>query len=260
MPHPHGLSQWHDCVSTHLPHLSVPQRTVLALWSFGIVLAHSCGHTSGATLGAMLLHQSDQTVRERLHEWRRPAERKRGASQGGKRRDLDVTTCFAPLLRWVIQLLPTDCRTLAVAMDASTLGRGFTILNISVVIRGSAIPIAWTIVAATAKGARQPHWERLFGALRGVTPVDWTVIVLADRGLYARWLFHTITAMGRHPFLRINRQGQYGPADSAAYRPLLQVITKGAAPWRGRVTCFKTRERQPDCTLLARWDAAYAEP
>jgi hypothetical protein len=134
----------------------------------------------------MLLHQSAQTVRERLRERRRPAERKRGASQGGKRRDLDVTACFAPLLRWVIQLLPTDCRTLAVAMDASTLGRGFTILNISVVIRGSAIPIAWTIVAATAKGAWQPHWERLFGALRGVTPVDWTVIVLADRGMDAR--------------------------------------------------------------------------
>lgn len=170
MPHPHGLSQWHDCGSTHLPHLSVPQHTALARWSFGIVLAHSCGLASGATLGAMLLHQSAQTVRERLRERRRPAERKRGASQGGKRRDLDVTACFAPLLRWVIQLLPTDCRTLAVAMDASTLGRGFTILNISVVIRGSAVPIAWTIVAATAKGARQPHWERLFGALRGVTP------------------------------------------------------------------------------------------
>jgi hypothetical protein len=207
MPHPHGLSQWHDCGSTHLPHLSVPQHTALARWSFGIVLAHSCGLASGATLGAMLLHQSAQTVRERLRERRRPAERKRGASQGGKRRDLDVTACFAPLLRWVIQLLPTDCRTLAVAMDASTLGRGFTILNISVVIRGSAVPIAWTIVAATAKGAWQPHWKRLFGALRGVTPVDWTVIVLADRGMDARWLFHTITAMGRHPFLRINRQG-----------------------------------------------------
>jgi len=26
------------------------------------------------------------------------------------------------------------------------------------------------------------------------------------------------------------------------------------------VTCFKTRERQLDGTLLARWDAAYAEP
>lgn len=26
------------------------------------------------------------------------------------------------------------------------------------------------------------------------------------------------------------------------------------------MTCFKTRERQLDCTLLARWDAAYAEP
>ncbi len=260
MPRPHGLSQWHDCVSTHLPHLSVPQRTVLALWSFGIVLAHSCGLTSVATLVAMLLHQGDQTVRERLREWYRPAERKRGASQGGKRRDLDVTTCFAPVLCWVIRLLPTDCRTLALAMDASTLGQRFTILNLSVVIRGSAIPVAWRVVPAGKPGAWRPHWEALFAQLQDVTPAAWTVIVLADRGLYARWLFHTITAMGWHPFLRINRQGQYRPADAAAYRPLMQVITNGGAPWRGRVTCFKTRERQLDCTLLARWDAAYAEP
>ena len=28
-----GLSEWTDLVSTHMPHLSVPQARVLALWS-----------------------------------------------------------------------------------------------------------------------------------------------------------------------------------------------------------------------------------
>ena len=102
---------------------------------------------------------------------------------------------------------PAACRTLALTMDAATLGPRCTIRTRRVVIRSSAIPVAWNIIPATAKGAGRPHRERLFGALRGVTPIDWTVIVLADRGMDARWLFHTITAMGRHPFLRINRQG-----------------------------------------------------
>ena len=28
-----GLSEWTDLVSTHMPHLSVPQARVLALWN-----------------------------------------------------------------------------------------------------------------------------------------------------------------------------------------------------------------------------------
>jgi len=36
------LYEWTAEVSTHFPHLSKPQATVLALWSFGIVLAHRC--------------------------------------------------------------------------------------------------------------------------------------------------------------------------------------------------------------------------
>jgi len=126
----------------------------------------------------------------------------------------------------VLQLLPTDCRTLALAMDASTLGQRFTILNLRVVICGSAIPVAWKVVPATAKGAWRPHWEGLFAHLRAVTPADWTVIVLADRGVSARWLFRTITAMGWRPFLRINRQGQYRPAGATDDQPLTQVVSK----------------------------------
>lgn len=93
-----------------------------------------------------------------------------------------------------------------------------------------------------------------------MTPVPWTVIVLADRGLYAPWRFRTITALGWHPFLRINRQGPYRPVGASQYQPLSQAVTKGGSAWRGRVTCFTTRERQIDATLLARWDAAYTEP
>jgi hypothetical protein len=38
-------------------------------------------------------------------------------------------------------------------MDASTLGQRFTVLVISVVVRGCAIPVAWRIVEATRPGA-----------------------------------------------------------------------------------------------------------
>jgi hypothetical protein len=208
MPRHVGLSQWHQTVSTHLPHLSQPQVTVLVLWSIGLVLAQSCGLTTVAVLLAYVLDTSERSVRERLRDWYREAPAKAGAKRGAKRRSLDVPACFPALLRWVIASMPAECRQLALAMDASTLGQRFTILTISVLVRGCAIPIAWYIVPATRAGAWRPHWEALFARLSGSVPTDWTVIVAADRGLYAKWLFQTIQKLQWHPFLRINRQGQ----------------------------------------------------
>ena len=84
--------------------------------------------------------------------------------------------------------------------------------------------------------------------------------MLADRDLYARWLFTTIQARGWHPYLRINRQGQYCPQGATAFRPLSQVVRRVGQRWQGVVTCFATKERQLACTLLARWEAGYRDP
>lgn len=260
MTRPNGLSQWQQTLSTHLPELSVPQRTVLALWSIGIVLAQSCGLSSVAVLLAYLLDRSERAVREQLRDFYRDAAHKSGAKRGHKRRSLEVCSCFAPLMRWVLALHPHDCRHLALAMDASTLGQRFTLLTICVLIRGCSIPVAWHIVEATRAGAWRPHWEMLFEHLHGSVPLDWTVTVAADRGLYAKWLFTTIQTVGWHPFLRINRQGQYCLEGASSYQPLSQVVTTVGQRWAGRVTCFKTKERQLVCSLLARWDVGYREP
>ena len=40
-----ALSQWQTQVSTHLPHLSRPQALVLAMWSYAMIFARSCGTT-----------------------------------------------------------------------------------------------------------------------------------------------------------------------------------------------------------------------
>ncbi len=251
-----GLSQWTTTVSTHLPLLSPAQAAVLALWSYGMVLARSCGITSVAAVLAPLLGAKENTLRQRLREWCYAAKDKRGP----KRTALDVTTCFAPLLRWVLAWWPPTERRLVLAMDASTLGQRFTVLCISVVYRGCALPVAWVVVPACRKGAWRPHWDALFAHLAGGVPADWTVLVLADRGLYARWLFQLLVTQGWHPFLRLNLGGNVRPAGAATFRPLATLVPHLDSTWRGRVTCFSSPESQLDCTLLARWDAGYAEP
>lgn len=125
---PSALSQWETQVSTHLPHLSRPQARVLAAWSYGMVLAKSCGITSVVAILAPLLKQSESTVRQRLREWCYPSEHKKGSH----RQALEVSSCFAPLLGWVLSWWDPGEQRLALAMDASTLSDRFTVLAISV--------------------------------------------------------------------------------------------------------------------------------
>src|SRR6185436_10515342 len=86
MARPAGLLQWQKTVSTYLPHLSQPQVTVLALWSFGIVLAQTCGLTTVAVTLAYVLGCSEMAIREQLRDWYRDARDKSGAKRGRKRR------------------------------------------------------------------------------------------------------------------------------------------------------------------------------
>jgi hypothetical protein len=81
------------------PHLSKPQAAVLALWSFGIVLARFCTLSAVANILSPLIGRRYDTVRRRLRDWYKPAADKAGE----KRRKLDVTTCFAPLLAWILK-------------------------------------------------------------------------------------------------------------------------------------------------------------
>jgi hypothetical protein len=76
------------------------------------------------------------------------------------------------------------------------LGDRFVILTICVVYRGCGIPIAWTILPAAKKRAWRSEWLRMLRVLRKAIPPECTVLVLADRGLYAPWLFRRIVRLG----------------------------------------------------------------
>ena len=79
-------------------------------------------------------------------------------------------------------------------------GDRLVILTVSIVYKGCAVPIAWKILRAGQKGAWKPEWLALLDLLRPAIPPDWQVIVLTDRGLYARWLFQAIARLGWHMY------------------------------------------------------------
>jgi hypothetical protein len=149
---------------------------------------------------------------------------------------------------------------LALAVDATTLGQRFVVLVVSVLYRGCAIPVAWTVLPATEKHAWRGEWLRMLRQVRTAVPRRFFVIVLADRGLYARWLFEGIVRNGWHPVLRINTGGTFRPAASVHYQPLRSFVPQPGIQWVGRGTAFQGPQRRLNCTLLARWDEGYRDP
>lgn len=249
-----AIEPWIATVVKHMPQLSRPQAVVLALWSFGMIIIRSCGLSTVSAVIATLLGQKENTVPQRLREWYWDAPEKKGKH----RRQLEVSTCFAPLLRWILSAWPVIERQLALAMDATTLADRFTVLVISVVYRACAIPVAWVVLPGNTPGAWKSHWLSLFENLRPAIPPDWTVIVMADRGLYARWLYRHIVKLGWHPFLRINTGGKYRPHGESEFRPLSWAAPCPGSFWCGQVVCFK---KQPlPCTLLAHKDDQHKDP
>jgi hypothetical protein len=247
-----GFDQWLTTIMHHLSHVSKPQATVLALWSFGMVLARSCALTAGSQMLAKGMKRKEQTVRQQLREWYYDTPRTRGP----KRQALRVETCCAPLLGWVVR--GWQGTPLALALDATTLGTRCVVLAISVVYRGCAIPVAWVILPAGATHAWRREWLRLLRLLRPAIPRGWTVIVLADRGLYAPWLLRRITQLGWHPFVRINTGGSFRPAGAACWRPLTTLVPRPGTSWRG--TGIALTRKQVVCTLLGRWEQGYKDP
>lgn len=237
-----------------MPHLSIPQAVGLATWSFGMVMTKSSSLTQVSKFIAQVNGEKPNTVRQRLKEWYQPAK----AKKGEKRCTLNVDSCFAPLLLWVISLLPRNIKQIALALDATSIGDKFTVLSINILLAGCGIPIAWRIVNATQPGSWKPHWQKLIEHLQGVIPCDFHVVVTADRGLYADWLYQLIKSIGWHPFLRINHQGTYRIPPNNKWQPLADIIPHPGESWSGQVVCFKTNPLE--CTLLARWDIGYKDP
>lgn len=255
MPPAESIAQRTAELSEHLPELSQPQVKVLAEWSYGVQVVQRCGQSQVSQFLATLLNQKVERVRQRLREWTWEKEAKK---KGKNRRELRVARCFPDLLKWVLSGLPAGDRRLVLALDATTLKQKFVVLTVSVLYQGCAIPVAWVVRRAHAKGAWRPHWLRLLRQLSACVPADWNVLVMADRGLFADWLFAGIVALKGHPFLRINSQGQCRPKGASQFRPLLDLLPAAGQTWQGEVACFKTT--QLEATLLAYHDGQHAHP
>ncbi len=248
-----SIAHWQGQVADLLPSLSKPQAQVLGMLSYAIILTGGCGLTRLSTWLAQVEQVPAGRLRQRLREFYYEVEAKRGS----KRQEVEVEGCFADLLAGILKNW-SGSKELALALDASALGERFTVLSISVVYRGCGMPVAWTILPANQPGEWREHWERMLRRLGGVVPKEWKVLMMADRGLYASWLYREVQALGWHPFFRVKENLRFRGEDEHEFRPMGQRVNRHGRGWSGAGEWSEQGERMTG-TLLVRWEKGYEE-
>jgi hypothetical protein len=241
-------------LAAQFPTLRPAQRGGLALWVYGTLLAGSaCQSAILTALRPVVGSGAGHALRQRLREWLYDGADKLApcATQ------LEVTGCFAPLLYWVLRWWHGT--ELALALDATYLGDRLVVLSVSVLYRGTAIPVAWHVTAANRPGAWLAPALGLLAALAPTVPPDGTVLVLADRGLWSPTLWTAIRSHGWHPLLRIRPDATFRPTGGRRQRAANLVPGPGHA-WVGRGIAFKHKHVRRAATLVVVWEADQGEP
>ena len=247
-----------------LPHLPSRLRAALALWVEGTLLGlNGCQDTVTLALahglrGPRNPHTLRRLQREMLYD---DADR---IDSWGPGLELEAEGCFAPLLQWVRSWwVPTGGRELAqeplvLALDPTSKQDDLVALVISVVYRQHAIPVAWHIVGAQAKGSWIDHFCRLLRLLAPAVPATVPVHVLCDQGLGSRDLWAQIVALGWHPCLRYQPYVTFQPEGQTQRVPVRSLITGPGGLWVGTGQAFRTKPL--DATLIVLQAYGQAQP
>jgi hypothetical protein len=255
LSHPEELKHLNAEITSHMAHLGKCLIYVLSLYVLGMVVMQHCGQSRIATFLSGLMGCSFGAMKQRLREFTYESECK----QGECRQEIEVKTCFAPLLSWVLSKFRGQHKQLVLAMDATYLKDRFVILAISVVVAGCAIPVAWHIQRGSQKGEWNPIWFALLDLLQPSIPDNWQVFILTDSGLYSKGLFQYLDLKQWIAFMRINwTQGLFQVKGCSEWLALSDLVQKGMSPLALEGRCFKTHPI--DCSLILQWEAVYEQP
>ena len=249
---PTACYSFQEVIETYLPGLRPAQREGLALWVTGAVLAGSA--CQSAVLAALApLGCAHDATRQRLREWLYD-----GADRAAPcATSLEVRTCFAPLLRWVLGWWQGE--SLALAIDTTSLGPRLVVLCVSVLYRGCAIPVAWAVLPGRGQGQWIPALAALLRTLAPAVPTGMTVLVLTDRGLWSPRLWQQIRDVGWHPLMRLRPDATFAPRGQTR-RPAKALLPGPGYAWIGAGTAFKHRDVRRQGTLVAVWEEEQRNP
>jgi hypothetical protein len=238
-------------ISAAFSALRPSQQRGLSWWVYGTILAHSACQT--AVLTALTHLGGWHALRQYLREWLADGADKAAPCQT----QIEVSQCFAPLLRWLLRWWQGE--TLPLAVDVTAKGDQVVVLVVSVLYRNSAIPVAWQVLPANEAGAWMTGLLRLLRQLRPAVPASMTVIVAADRGLWSPRLWKRIHDLGWHALLRVQGRITFQPTGGTRV-PVRTLVPGPGHAWVGAGVAFKQPKVQRQATLLVVWEDGHADP
>lgn len=249
MRYPRQYYQMREVIAERFPNLRPAQQSGLALWVYGTVLAGSA--CQNAVVAALVVLGKWDAVRQHLREWLYDGPDKAAPCQT----QVEVSLCFGPLIRWVLSWW--QGRDLALAIDPTLHADQVVSLAVSILYRGSAIPIAWQILPANQAGAWMGPILRLLRLIHRELPIRMHVVVMADRGLWSPRLWKRIRDLGWHPLLRLQHTITCQPVGQQR-QPARSLVPGPGHAWVGKATVFKDRKKRRCGTLIVVW--AEGEP
>jgi hypothetical protein len=251
MRFPQEWYQMEQAIAQHFPELRPAQQRGLTLWVYGTILAQSA--CQSAVISALWTMGAWHALRQYLREWLYD-----GADKAAPcKTDVEVSLCFAPLLRWVLSWW--QGQPLALAVDVTLHGEKVAALVVSVLYRGCAIPVAWHILPANRKHPWIPLLTELLHRVAPALPEGMEVVVMTDRGLWSPRLWNTICGYGWLPLMRLKRSTVFQPVGGCRDQAVHLVPGPGHA-WLGPGTAFRAKGVRRFGTLLVVWEAQQQEP
>ena len=114
---------------------------------------------------------------------------------------LDVPALYGPLVQQA--LAEWEHHVLSVALDTSMLWNTSCLVRISLVYRGRAIPLVWTVLEHPSSSVAYNVYKEKLDQVAELLPFQCTVVFTADRGFADTHLMAHLTRLGWHWRIRI---------------------------------------------------------
>lgn len=186
-------------------------------------------------------HQA-QSVERRLRRWL------------GNRR-IDVEGLFGALVQRL--LADSDPGCLKVVLDTTVLWNRFCVIQVALVFRGRALPLAWRVLAKVSASVRfEEYWPVLAQVAGWLSGRE--VVLLADRGFchlqLVRWLKRQPNWHGR---IRLKGNVKIYRWTGKRYRAMRCQVRAGEVAFWHRVYLWRVHE---EANVAVGWDRGAKEP
>ena len=237
------LYQWTEMIDKAFPTLGRWQKRTLALFSYGVLLAHSC------TLSMVSRHLSGKAHSSRL-------ERRLQRWLANER--VRLPSLWGLWVGWVLRLWGSA--PLLVLVDETKLGAHLAVMLVGVAYQSSAIPLLWRAYVPDdyPEEGQVALLSGLLDGLRTLIPCQQSVLLLADRGLGTSPLWQQrLSDSGWWYLLRVQGSTRIRLANQRPRR-LSHLVSYGQR-WSGRGQVFKKAGWQWKWVYLV-WEVGYAQP